>query len=346
MNFKAVRKLLIIAFIILLTGTSAFAFSFRNMSLKVVQVSDTHISERSDTSYKMLSSSKDLLKDAINTINSIPGVDFVMFTGDMVDQPFVESYKDFFTVVSNLNYPSLNTFGNHDSVMCDSNSNECTKGLKKNEALEIIKKCNRNYVFDKTYYAFTPKTDYRIIILDPVIDNEVTANGYLSTEQLQFLDNELNQNQDKVVVIFQHHPLIEPFVSQDHNIRNAVDYMAILAKYKNPILICSGHYHTTKITRDKNIIHVSTPSLVTYPNAFRLISITNYKDRTVFDFSFYETTLEEVQERAKQSTIASASFYGVEKDRVQQFTIKKSVAKKEKSKKGKKADEQQIQTEI
>src|SRR5699024_9898958 len=162
-----------------------------------------------------------------------------------------------------------------------------------------------NYVFDKTYYAFTPKTDYRIVVLDPVIRNEVTSNGYLDDEQLAFLDSELEQNRDKVVVIFQHHPVLEPFVSADHSIKNADKYLEILHKYKNPILICSGHYHATKIFRDKNIVFVSTPSLVTFPNAFRLIKITNYKDRTFFEFIFYETNLKSIQEQAKLSTIAS-----------------------------------------
>lgn len=344
MNVKqTVRNFLVIAFILFITGTSTWAFSFRNMCLNVVQISDTHISDRGDTSYKLLSSSKKLLKDAIKTVNTLGGVDFVMFTGDMVDQPFVESYKDFFTILADLNYPSLMTFGNHDSVMCPADGNECPEGLTKEEALDIIKKCNRNYVFDKTYYAFTPKTDYRIVVLDPVISDEITSNGFMTDEQLEFLDNELSQNQDKVVVIFQHHPVIEPFVSEGHQIRNFDKYIDILSKYKNPILICSGHYHATKIFREKNLIFVSTPSLVTYPNAFRYIKITNYRDRTVFNFLFYETNLKETQEKAKLSTIAATSFYGVEKDRVQTITVKKPYVKIRKPKKEKMLNETYIE---
>lgn len=311
------------------------AFSIKNMCLNVVQLSDTHISDREDTSYKMLSSSKKLLKDAIDTINTIKGVDFVMFTGDMVDVPLFNSYKDFFSILSDLQYPSLYTFGNHDSAICPLDSSECSQGLKIDEVVDFVKKCNQNYIFDKTYYAFSPKTDYRIIILDPVIRNEVTSNGYLDDEQLMFLDNELSQNQDKVVVIFQHHPVVEPFVSEDHSIKNASQYLEILHKYKNPIVICSGHYHATKIIRDKNLVFVSTPSLVTFPNAYRLIKITNYKDRTAFDFIMYETNLKDVQEKAKQSTIAAASFYGKDNDRNCSFVIKKPYVKVEKVKKEK-----------
>ena len=338
MNFKqTVRNVVLIVFLIFLNVMPSSAFSFRNMTLNVVQLTDTHISEREDTSYKMLSSSKALLEDAIKEINSIPGLDFVMFTGDMVDTPTVDNYKSFYTILSELDYPSLNSFGNHDSSVCISCSDECSSGLKIDEVLNFVKKCNPNYMFDNTYYAFTPKTDYRIIVLDSVIRNEVTSNGYLTDEQLVFLDNELSQNQDKVVVIFQHHPPVEPFKSDDHSIKNTDKYLEILRKYKNPIIVLSGHYHATKIIKEKNLVFVNSPSLVSFPNAFRVIKITNYRDRTDFKFLFYETRLKDVQERAKLSTIAATTFCGAEKDRDYSFTIRKSYVKPQKSPKKEKA---------
>lgn len=327
---QTVKNIALVVFFVFLAIMPSNAFSIRNMTLNVVQFSDTHISDREDTSYKMLSSSKELLKDAIKTVNSIAGVDFVMFSGDMVDIPTLEDYKGFYTILSELNYPSLNSFGNHDSAVCISGTDECTKGLQIDEVLEFIKKCNPNYMFDNTYYAFTPKTDYRIIVLDTVIRDEVTANGYLSDEQLAFLDNELNQNQDKVVVIFQHHPPLEPFKSDDHNIRNADKYLEILRKYKNPIFVFSGHYHAAKITKEKNLVFVNSPSLVSYPNAFRYIKITNYRDRTEFKTVFYETNLKDVQERAKLSTIAATTFYGTHKDRDISFIMRKPYVKPQK----------------
>ena len=312
---KKILKIFLIAIFVLITGTSAFAaFSFKNMCLRVVQISDTHISDRENTSYKLLSSSKELLKEAISKINQIQGVDFVMFTGDMVDQPTLSSYKDFFEILKDLNYPSLVTFGNHDRAMCA--NGQCTDGLTKKEAIDVIRKCNPNYVFNGSYYAFSPKKDYRIIVLDGTIDDEVTSNGYYSEEQLKFLDSQL-----------------EPFVSEHHKVRNAEAYLDILAKYNNPILVMSGHYHATKITKINNLIFVSTPSLVTYPNAFRMVDITNYEDRTIFNFQFFETDMKDIQEQAKQSTIAATTFYGVKDDRVRTIVEKKKYVKKDKKKK-------------
>ena len=50
-----------------------------NENMKFVQLSDSHITlTREDTSFKVLSQSKQLLKDAINQINAETDIDFVL----------------------------------------------------------------------------------------------------------------------------------------------------------------------------------------------------------------------------------------------------------------------------
>ncbi len=308
-------KILVILCLLLIGALSCFAFSFRNMTLDFVQISDTHISvDREDTSYKALGSSSVLLKDAIEQINEIKGLDFVLFTGDMVDSATVDNYREYYTLLTKLHYPTLNAFGNHDLSY---------GGLEKDVVLDIVKKCNPNYTFSDTFYAFSPKTDYRIIVLDATISDRNTSNGELSQEQLQFLENELSQNQDKVILIAMHFPSVQPFVAQEHALLNADEFNEILIKYKNPIVVVSGHYHAAKIRRIGNIVFVSTPSLVTYPMAFRHIKIVNYKDRVSFKFDFISTRLEDIKEKNRQSVISYATLAGYEKDRQTSFVLKK-----------------------
>ena len=114
---KIFIKILTAFLFVFMQGGFAFAdFSFRDMELNFVQISDTHISDSEDTSYKVLSSSKALLEDAIKQVNGLKHVDFVMFTGDMVNEPLKKSYRDFFVLLTKLKYPSLTAFGNHDMV--------------------------------------------------------------------------------------------------------------------------------------------------------------------------------------------------------------------------------------
>jgi hypothetical protein len=236
-----------------------------------------------------------------------------MHTGDMVDSSTEENYELFFRTMSKLKYPYLNAFGNHESY----------GNMSKGEILQTIKENNRNYIFDDTYYAITPKTDYRIIFLDSTIENADTSNGELSREQLDFLNKELSENQDKIVIIAMHHPSVEPFISKEHSLLNADEFNEILLKYKNPIVVLSGHYHATKIRRIGNLIFVSTPSLVTYPMACRHIKITNFKDRVQYKFEFVNTRLDEIKEQNRQQVISYSALEGLEKDRNLEFTYYK-----------------------
>lgn len=318
-------KIFIILMLIIATGIGCYAFSFRNMTLDFVQISDTHITDNANTPYKSLGSSKDLLKDAVEQINNIVGLDFVLFTGDMVDTATDENFYNFYRILTKLKYPSLNAFGNH----------EFYGNMDKEQVLDIVRGYNPNYVFEDTYYAFSPKTDYRIIVLDATIKDQKTSLGELPKEQLDFLDNELAVNQDKVVVIAMHHAPVQPFVSKDHAIKNANEFNEILLKYRNPIVVLSGHYHATKIRRIGNIVYVSTPSMVTYPMGFRHIKITNYNDRVLFDFKFIPTKLEDIKEENRQSVISYATLAGFEKDRNVQFIFNKKHAKSARYKRNK-----------
>lgn len=321
MKFNLKFRILLVALIVFF-GTispSLSAFSFRDSSVKFVHVTDTHISDREDTSYKMLSQSKNLLVDFIKRVNKIPSVDFVIFTGDMVDRPQLNSYKDFFTILTALKYPSLMTLGNHDAKFVGGENEEY---LTEAQVLNIISNCNPNQKFDKAYWALTPKANFRMIVLN-LRTEEKSSNGVISKEQLEFLESELEANKDKVILIFAHHPVVEPFQSETHKVSNSEEIMTVLQKYKNPIAYFSGHYHTTKITKVDNLIFVSTPALVTYPNAYRIVNITDYKDRTIFDFYFAQTGLKDVQAQAKANAIATATFFGTEKDRATTIIIKK-----------------------
>ena len=46
-----------------------------------------------------------------------------------------------------------------------------------------------------------------------------------------------------------------------------------------------------------------------FPNAFRVVNITNYNDRVIFQFKMYETGLKEIQEISKSGLIASVAYF-------------------------------------
>ena len=120
-----------------------------------------------------------------------------------------------------------------------------------------------------------------------------------------------------------HVPVKEPFSSKNHSLINSDDVYEILKKYNNPIGVFTGHYHTTKIVQDGNILFVSTPALVSYPNSFRIINVTNQKKKVVFDIVFKETNLKDLQKKAKLMVFSSGLYYGEPKDRTFTYEIER-----------------------
>ena len=284
--------------------------------LKFAQVSDTHFyTGDNNTTYKMIGHSKELLDDVIEQINMTPNVSFVMFTGDLIDKPFEKELSAFLPYTEKIKAPWYFTFGNHDTMY----GGYLTPAVY----MQLVNKYNKNYKFEKTYYSFVPQKGYKALVLDTIIRDRLTSNGRIGEEQLKWLDSELEKSKNDTVLIFMHVPLVEPFSSPDHKLLDADKMEDILNKYKNPIAIFQGHYHSAKITWKGNIAYISCPSLVTYPNAFRMITVTNYRTRVVINVENRETRLKNIQKLAKLLVFAPSVYTGEEYDQNATIIINK-----------------------
>lgn len=286
-----------------------------NNNLRVAQVSDAHFSSfEENTSYKFLKKSPELLDDVIFQINTSGPYDFVMFTGDLVNKPKVSELEKFITHANNLVYPWYAIDGNHD-ISIDG-------PLTKRKFLETLAANNDNMQQENIYYAFTPKKGFRVICLDSIIDYKLTSNGEISNEEFMWLTQELEKHVKDTVIVCSHVPIIEPFSSPNHKMQNEYEVRKLLKTHKNPLIVLQGHYHTTKIIQDDNMLVVACPSLVTYPNAFRVININSNKQRTLVDVYLKETNLKDIQSRSKLRLMGTERLYGEESDRNASFELK------------------------
>ena len=285
-------------------------------SLKFAQISDAHFyTGQNNTTYKMIARSSELLDDAIEQINETPNVSFVMFTGDLIDKAYEKELSAFLPHTEKLKYPWYFAFGNHDTMIGGY--------LNPSLYMQLVNKYNKNYKFEKTYYSFVPQKGFKAIVLDSIIRDRLTSNGQIGDEQLTWLDSEIQNSPKDVILIYMHVPIVEPFNSPNHRLLDADKVQEVLKKYNNPIAVFQGHYHGAKISQQDNILYVSCPSMVTYPNAFRMITVNNYRNRVVFNIEDRETRLKDIQKLAKLLIFSSNFYIGEEKDRNAVITIKK-----------------------
>lgn len=253
-------------------------FGFTNNAeakkLKFIQITDSHLStEGSDYRNRKLSESENLLKEAIKSAKKEKGVDFVLFTGDNIDEAKPKELVKFLRIANKLHKPHYVIPGNHEPFRYEN--------FDKKKYMRYVWLFNPRQLFDSTRYVFKPNKDFVFIAMDGANELLPSAAGYYREKDLEWLDKKLSKYKDKKVVIFQHYPLIEPYKKRSHRTVNVKDYFSVLDSHTNVVAVISGHYHDNKITKRKGVYHISTHSLINPPHSYRVIEI-EYKPKYLF----------------------------------------------------------------
>lgn len=244
--------------------------------IKFIQVTDSHFSATGgDYSQREVGNSESVLKKAIEDINSVPNVDFVVFTGDNIDQANSTDLIKFLKLANKLKYPYYVVIGNHEVFK--------SQDMEKKEYMRIVRKYSKNcrpsganYVFEKKDIVFLVVDGAKEIIPGPA--------GYYKKDTLKWLDKQLTKYKNNNVVILQHFPIVAPYYNRTHTTYNVQDYEEVLKKHSNVVAIFSGHYHANGETMKDGVYHVSTPSLLEPPHNFKIveISVKNKKDCQIY----------------------------------------------------------------
>ncbi len=267
--------------------------------LKFVQLSDIHISHETNMrGARLLPYSYEIFNDALNQIKTKNDIDFIAITGDGINLPQKKLANEFIKIISNTKIPYFWAFGNHDvsKIAC----------FNSNKLLKYVNSKNKYFKLKNIYDSFDYNEDYKIIILNAVIETRPTSAGYIDKNQLCFLNNALNEAKmdNKIPLIFIHHPIKPPCVgSKDHEIKNSDELKEILYAYNKPVLVFQGHYHIPKTEKLNNVLYISSPSLIQYPNAFRIISIDKIENgKILIKLETIRTTLKEYSNISYEKT--------------------------------------------
>ena len=186
-----------------------------------------------------------LTEKMIDRINNDIKPDVVVYLGDLIQassnlETDIKNIKHVWKMFKKINYPYYTILGNHELKSVKSNK----------EILDVIGYKKATYSVDIN--------DYHLVFIGTDINEEDKScrTQYISKEDLEWLKNDLEKNNDKKIIMFSHFGIAEDkdiknnfwcYTEDGENLmlRNR-DILKELMRNKNIIAIFCGHFHWTK----------------------------------------------------------------------------------------------------
>lgn len=187
------------------------ALCFMSANTRVAVLADIHVVPGNENEKKLI--------EAINEINALNDIDFVIVDGDLTNEGSDEQLANTKNLLDKIKHPLYVIPGNHENNW----SQSATKTF-------IDLWGNDRFVFE---------TDEYIVVGANCGPFMKMGDGHVKQEDLHWLDSVLKERvkNGKQVISFNHYPL------RENDLDNYLDYIKVLEKY--PVIIhINGHYHT------------------------------------------------------------------------------------------------------
>ena len=241
-------------------------FAASSKTIRFAQLTDIHYlpQDVKTQSARAIAGSDKNLYFAVNSINK-QDVNFTVFLGDNIDKSNSDNLEGFLKLANNIASPYYLVLGNHDVHKIG--------GITKEDYMTLVRKYNKNQKSPLPYYVFKPNNDILCVVMDGATPFAPSKHGVYTEEKVNWLDSLLTKNRKKIVLIFQHFPLLPPTDNVSHSALESDDYMDLLIKHQNIALISSGHYHSDRVqVDDDGIYHISVPALVNTPSTYEVVN--------------------------------------------------------------------------
>ncbi len=239
--------------------------------VQFAHITDVHISER-DTWGTIGAAGTQLFQKTLKTFNDTSELDFVLLTGDLLNDSTPGELKLVKESVALLKKPWHFTPGNHDGFI-DPNQPEAM--LPDVVAREVDDRLAGTV--QASYWNRQIAAGVRLIGLDSRLADH--WNGKIQAEQQAWLKEQLTAHSNELVLVAVHHPLhnIGPHNERDPFSNFIVDegseVEAILDDFPNVKMVLSGHHHVNQIQQRGPRLHVATSALTGFPCIYRMVTI-------------------------------------------------------------------------
>jgi Icc protein len=263
--------------LVLFVLSTSFAFQ----QAKFAVITDPHMELYGKDGMKMGASSCEIVENTVKALNKMNDLDFVVVSGDLTldGEPWnVDQIKVY---LDELKVPYYVISGNHDFAPASQAKPDKSPHVGVNRGAFVWTFQGHGYNGPDAWWALDPMPGLHIIGLD---SNMITNwGGHIPQAELNFLDKQLYENQDKVNVVFCHHNFL-PWSKDDEfggkfdkfQIDNGAEARAIFEKYVPSLqLVLTGHRHIGLRHKEINDVnYIVNPPAVSYPNQYTIYTLT------------------------------------------------------------------------
>lgn len=201
----------------------------------LVQISDTHLMDIPEKKFIDTNPEYSFHRIISEICDRHDDIDGIIHTGDVAQVATQATYTRYLHYMQSLNVPFYQTPGNHDSL--------AIFPYPQNQKVTVIE-----------------LEQWCIILFSSVVPEQ--TDGHIDEEQLKQLEDLLQRQQDKHVILgCHHHPLhVQSDWIDQHCLKNTRDFTTIIEKHSNIKAIIHGHVHQEANFCFGDILVLSVPS--------------------------------------------------------------------------------------
>lgn len=233
--------------------------------MKIIQISDLHICERSNQSlYSQISSES--LDKVLSEIRDVSDISFIIVTGDISQDGSLDSYKHALRLLESINTPIYCIPGNHDN---DKNLHSIFEGSSKVSLMTDF--------ISTDYWDF-----YYVKTTVPGKDS-----GTVGADSISNLETQLAKTDKNVAIVTHHHPFpVGTPLVDDCMIFNSDEFITTLDESSKVKLIMCGHVHGDYIiTRNHYTLETSPATCFQWMKSSKTTTYINKNGYKIFHFS-------------------------------------------------------------
>jgi predicted phosphodiesterase len=280
---------LLIFFLLILNICEAYKFA---------QISDTHIEigEKSVTDSEMrLSLSVNLLENAVIDINANDEIEFVLITGDLLNNGRSWNLDSAKFILDKLEKPYYVVLGNNDFAFPTSGI-----GISKTTFHTAFAENEPNLSSGVWYDSHLQ--DVLLMGIDNI--NPISGAEAWTDKKLKLIEKLLSENSEKDIIILLHYPVTElDYTDNGELMNNSKDFVELCQKYKTDV-ICSGHYHYGETQQKEEMLITVSPALIEYPHEYLIydIQVNNIKisSKSIAEAYISEESKTKMNQRVKK----------------------------------------------